>query len=398
MFGRFLRTADNLGCPGYSGLAQHGRRGASAHHAGCEVNMIAPQRLVISLSSSHGQFTELVVHSSRLLPLKSWIFSATPADAALRISLAFSLCRAAQRTACASATEAAGAGTMEEASESDRAWAVTSEFLREHACNLFLAWPKLMGDREEPAIVRALCANEAQPAATVLHLLRVLLTSEVFGIDPEDWLRLDASGLQAWCVKAATPTARRLAHWMGATVQAPATGFLPPVAQWNRDVAFTIDAACNANPMFSERPDWQGEPLETGALVRVHEHPLIRAWLDISGDDAGARMLARLVELAQAASSPLPALRKIIQAWPLEPGCGLAAVETSRGVLLHWVRLAEGRVADYRIIAPTEWNFHPRGVLRAILAARENEDESQARAWALALDPCVECSVELTDA
>ena len=45
-----------------------------------------------------------------------------------------------------------------------------------------------------------------------------------------------------------------------------------------------------------------------------------------------------------------------------DSGQGFAAVDSARGRLYHGVRLdAAGRIADYRIVAPTEWNFHPAG-------------------------------------
>ena len=41
----------------------------------------------------------------------------------------------------------------------------------------------------------------------------------------------------------------------------------------------------------------------------------------------------------------------------------IAAVETARGPLLHFARVRDGRIEDYHVLAPTEWNFHPRGLL-----------------------------------
>jgi coenzyme F420-reducing hydrogenase alpha subunit len=83
----------------------------------------------------------------------------------------------------------------------------------------------------------------------------------------------------------------------------------------------------------------------------------------------------------------------------LAPGEGIAWTEMSRGLLMHWVRLEEGarqpdtaRVALYRVLAPTEWNFHPRGALGLALAAGRL-DAAAARLAALALDPCIRFDV-----
>lgn len=48
---------------------------------------------------------------------------------------------------------------------------------------------------------------------------------------------------------------------------------------------------------------------------------------------------------------------------------GVAGVKASRGLTFHAVRLCDGRLADYRILAPIEWNFHPRGPLAEAIEA-----------------------------
>jgi Ni,Fe-hydrogenase I large subunit len=77
-------------------------------------------------------------------------------------------------------------------------------------------------------------------------------------------------------------------------------------------------------------------------------------------------------------------------------------VETARGLLVHRVRIAEGRVADYRIVAPTEWNFHPQGALARGLVGMGAGNAIALKRQALlavqALDPCVACSVEIAHA
>jgi Ni,Fe-hydrogenase I large subunit len=80
-------------------------------------------------------------------------------------------------------------------------------------------------------------------------------------------------------------------------------------------------------------------------------------------------------------------------------GAGLAVVRTARGMLLHRVRLEAERVKDYLTVAPTEWNFHPRGVLVAGLRGLpvDNRDRlaQLAGLHVLSLDPCVEYSIEI---
>ncbi len=80
---------------------------------------------------------------------------------------------------------------------------------------------------------------------------------------------------------------------------------------------------------------------------------------------------------------------------------GFAAVETSRGRLGHWTRLSrDGKIEDYAIVAPTEWNFHPAGpFVAAVLGARVSQATAAASISRLAglFDPCVLYRVEVVE-
>jgi Ni,Fe-hydrogenase I large subunit len=146
-------------------------------------------------------------------------------------------------------------------------------------------------------------------------------------------------------------------------------------------------------------------PAETGALARQAGAPLIAALLERDGRTASARFVARLVELAvlvrdlrARSAGHMAAVRR----HALRDGAGLGLAETARGLLLHRVQVERGLVTDYRIVAPTEWNFHPRGPLPQALTGRGAADRGQlerdARVVVQSLDPCVACRVEIADA
>jgi len=79
-------------------------------------------------------------------------------------------------------------------------------------------------------------------------------------------------------------------------------------------------------------------------------------------------------------------------------GSGLGVVECARGRLVHWLAVTEGRVSAYRILAPTEWNFHPEGPLaHGLTGARGGPGTNIRQAIELfvtALDPCVAFEVD----
>ena len=83
-------------------------------------------------------------------------------------------------------------------------------------------------------------------------------------------------------------------------------------------------------------------------------------------------------------------------------GWGVAQTLTARGVLTHAVQLAAGRVANYRVWAPTDAFFADAVALSGLLEDRWLASPDEARRALdqaiLALDPCVPYVLELNDA
>lgn len=149
----------------------------------------------------------------------------------------------------------------------------------------------------------------------------------------------------------------------------------------------------------SDSPEWTGEPRETGCLVRQSSSPLIRECLAVYGNGLFTRMLARMVELKSLVRSLIEGIEQLAPIVPGSPpgrsgGIGVAQTEAARGRLMHRVEVADGRVCDYRILAPTDWNFHSRGlVYRALLGAAVGDtDSAKARidAFLRVVDPCID--------
>ena len=140
------------------------------------------------------------------------------------------------------------------------------------------------------------------------------------------------------------------------------------------------------------------------------ESAMRRVVTEAAADDAaeGSRWLELQVEPSSYApyvGGLTPALEIILDAAreaSAATGIGIAAVETARGTLIHRAALDGERVAHYRIVAPTEWNFHPRGAfprgLADMPARNEGEVRQAAALLAHALDPCVAYETRIVDA
>ena len=374
-------------------------------------------RIDIRLSCQAAAPVSVSIQSSRPQLAQKLLAGRTPEEAANLTGLIFSLCGKAQRIAAEAACEVAcevAQGVWSRADKSDqplagdRETAVLLELAQEHAWRLLLNWPEQAGvqlgivpDMASLLLLRQAAVDPSRFADT----LDALLQTTLLGEPAADWLARDLAGFDAWRRAGKTPVARLFAELgEGADVGISQAALLPPLWRLEDDVARDLAQRALDVPAFCAQPLWCGAPAETGAVARLSEQPLLAAWIAQRGRGAGARLLARLLELAALPtrlSACLPDTgAALVRAWSLGDNIGLAGVETSRGLLLHVVRLRQGKVAEYRIVAPTEWNFHPDGPLAQALSGLAPGDALAARAGLVAqsLDPCVAFGIEVCDA
>ncbi len=322
------------------------------------------------------------------------------AEAQAAVPLLFSLCGRSQATA-ASLACAAAAGEVPTALQLGLARrAVAAEILREVTWLALLQWPQRLGERpSEDAVSAARLSLALPPGAQAVQAIALA----AFGMPAAQWLRLNRPHeLRAWAQAGATATARYIANEMAAvdagTLQQQVL-LLP--ARLDQAELVALAQSLDQQADFAQQPHWRGQPAETGALARQQHEPLLRAWTAQDPSRVVARLLARLHELALLLQD---AYTVTLGTLSTGPGSGLAWVENARGLLLHRAVL-DGRaqqLLDYRIVAPTEWNFHPGGPLLAALAQAPAADDDVARRLATrlvhSLDPCVACHIEVVHA
>lgn len=367
-------------------------------------------RIDIALVRQGAVATQARIVSSRPQVAQRLMAGRTPAEAADLAGMIFTLCGKAQRIAAEAVCEAACGEQAGIETTQARQLKVLAEMAQEHAWRLLLDWPTRQGRPAEPSLLLTLRRTGGEPLA-LADALEIVLAGPLLGEPVTAWLARfvgadPLAGLDAWAHAQASPTAALFkdvcqSRDVGIS-QAP---LLPGIDCLTRDGIEWLAAQALQAPAFCARPAWpvadaEPRPAETGALARGQSQPLLRAWLAQRGRGVGARMLARLLELAS-----LPAwLRSqgppVVHAWSLPDQVGVAAVETSRGLLLHLVRLADGKVDQYRIVAPTEWNFHPAGPLAEALSGLPAAPDLHAAAQqiAVSLDPCVDYGITLENA
>lgn len=163
---------------------------------------------------------------------------------------------------------------------------------------------------------------------------------------------------------------------------------------------------------WCKAPRFNAQVVEVGAVSRqmLNGQPLIRDLIHTNGANVRSRVIARLLELARV----MPAMEHWVSQLQIgEPFClpsqlpddaqGVGLVEAARGSLGHWLRIKNGRILNYQIIAPTTWNFSPRdgdenpGALELALQDTEVGElgEASVRIQHIirSFDPCMVCTV-----
>jgi hypothetical protein len=331
------------------------------------------------------------------------------------LSSVFTLCAHAHRRAADMALAAAQAApqTSKPGQEPVLLWLETA---RDHLRSMALDWPQRLPEPDLDArrmdwlqgcplplgTVRPL--TDATVACQMLAALRLWLAQRVLGQAPQTWLAAhrEPDALAAWCQAQAEQLApaRCLLAWRPVAQRlAPDMRCLDVLdADPARQTAGLHQLASSlvADPEFVQRPTWLGQCAENGPWSRLR-HRQAQA---VVAHSAWTRLSARWLELVEiAAADPyhpeqgrMPLLAS--GALQLAAGQALAWVEMARGLLFHWVQLdAAGAVQDYRVLAPTEWNFHPQGALAQALSALPVGETVAASTLAAAFDPCVACTV-----
>lgn len=305
----------------------------------------------------------------------------TPAEALALLGRLYSVCGQAQRAAAELALAAASGTSLAPGRHFELEAAVARECVTEHLWRLLVDWPRKLGVAGAPDRFAHWYRRIAADDAGWTNELAAELATAWLGCEParlEDWRALDA--YDAW-TRAAGGTFATLFGGLRAAELAAAGDAVD-----GRGGAIAI-------------------AVETGAFVQYGEHPWLAA-LQAAGRGLEARVGARVVALARLLDALVsPAANDVeleLDAESPAARCGRAAVTTARGVLVHDVSFADGRIAHYGIRTPTECNFAGGGAYRSLVTARRAADASGAARladlWALALDPCVPYTVRLADA
>lgn len=355
------------------------------------------------------------ISSNRPLGITRQFPGRRPEEVMRAVSLVFAVCRSAQAAACAGAFEQALGIEARPETKRVRSLLVLMETAREHALRILRDWPVFLpeGKPAGPEVLKDLMmiagvferhlngggsamqiggdADAASPYIEEASVrLSAFLSATVFGEDPGGWReRIKKENLAEWAWVGQTQAQRLIRFILGRGLADAGTAYFTPLPPLHHEQLLAVLFGPDADA-FVAAPLWDGLPCETSPLSRQHAHPLVKAM----GSGLAARLAACLAELAGIPGSMLTTLDEAeAQPEPANNGEGWAQVEAARGRLIHAVRMEGGHVACYRILAPTEWNFHPHGAaargLAHIASPVQENIRSLAGLFVTAADPCV---------
>jgi hypothetical protein len=380
---------------------------------------------MIDLYRESAGIGNVAITSARPLIGASVLRGNDAASALEKLSLLFRVCGAAQcHAGWLACLQALGQPIPAEVKRAQRLL-VDVEMVREHLWHMMVAWPALINEKPSPSVVElskltqawrnALFSTSAPYALTarlkvdshsikdLCSKLDALLAQHVFGGPLSHWQErvCGAGQFEEWFAKRSTVVARLfwfvyLKGW--ALLGNVETKFLLGLDEaWLHQSLQHEDA-----DQFIAAPQWQNECCETTALSRHQDALLLRSLQHKYGKGLLTRLAARLIELVETVEQIKQRIEVLQQSQgdyinepPVNnlPNVGLAQVEAARGRLIHRVVMNENKVSDYRILAPTEWNFHPQGIaaagLKTLTGDSEEELKQQAALWINAIDPCV---------
>lgn len=311
------------------------------------------------------------------------------------VPMLFSLCANAQGIAAEVAMNAAIGIEINDSERNRLAFRVKQEIVAEHAWRLLLDWPKALG--RIPVLERQCAQYRRLILAATDHVAFKSNMTEMWvslmQLPAQVFLAMTVNEWSCWLQETTAPMALLLKRLQGLEISSKQTVDLLP-ATTAKDWGLADGALMSSE--FCRNPDRQGQVLQTGVLVRRGHFHLVSS-LVTQGLLVEARLLAKVVELAVWVTQYEDAAVDWVDAGQIETGVGVARVETSRGTLVHQVRLEGDVVREYAILAPTEWNFHPQGAFTQEIKSMVSKDNSiveRAKILALSLDPCVAFEVE----
>lgn len=374
-------------------------------------------KITIEIFPESTDDSRVYISSTRPLELSKMFIGKSPEQVLMVIPMMFNICGTAHSYAALSAIQQNMNITTNPKLAIAHELLLQIEIAREHLMRIFLDWPKLLTLNQDKAILMEVNSltdhfthslfgtqkpfNFNAPEISfdkvgkLVQNLENFLQKNVFSIPCQSWL--DNKDIVNWATTTDTLVANTLELIGSIQPYSPGSVQILHLPELNNELLLEQFDAADAD-RFIGQPDWLGKNYETTSLSRQHKHPLLRSLLNNSTNDLQLRWVARLAELAGIPQKMHELLMHIKQEnfahyENQQHNTGLSQIETARGRLIHRVNVDQDLISQYQILAPTEWNFHPKGIVAKSLSklSTGNKKDLSKLAHLIinTIDPCV---------
>ncbi len=164
-----------------------------------------------------------------------------------------------------------------------------------------------------------------------------------------------------------------------------------------------------SNDTFIAQPSYNRICYETTPYARQINQPLIQQLVAKYGTGLLARSAAQLLEIFELMRHIKSDYGQIYAEdihYDIKPATNInhaiIEVEAARGKLIHSLSIQGDQVKAYQILSPTQWNFHPHGVLKQMIqtlnVSSKQDLTHKITLLVNAIDPCVGYKIEVVDA
>ena len=335
------------------------------------------------------------------------------------INTIYQLCNTAHRFAFLSLLDKSGVITLSDNEILAYKMLLNLENLKEHCFSMMTKWtldnshfPKMALILQNiDAIKKALCPSgdalslqtkQLQDGTNIQPLI-AKLTSTIQDIFCDIDNLTNVKELDKWRINSASIGAQFLEYLMQANYASlgnETSKHLPPLT------ALQMSALLEDESII-KTPTYLGQTYENTSFSKLASHPLITKLQNIYGTGIFTRSTARILEvlaLLRSLNHNYISLKKQDLSYTFsaqKSQTNTTAIDVSRGRLIHKMHFEGEQIMSYQILAPTEWNFHPRGILYDMIKNLSHTDEASLRKQiellVAAIDPCVGYELEITE-
>jgi len=385
--------------------------------------------LKVKLRTQGGKVAAIKVQSTRPLRLPRIFHGRSTDEVLTMIPRLYGSNPAAQSYAAVTAFESALGLSTKDTSMALRNLVVKTEILYEHLLRLLFDWPRLVGEspftadteRFQSQLNRFREAVDPQSEAfafnqrgfrpelglaqQILQEISQGLEERLYNLPLPQWLHLGPEEMARWMRESNSLGAqmmRDLAELGHGSLGKGRVKGLP----WLSVKEIREDLRIRDAEEYAQQPTLKGEVYETTPLSRMLGNGSMGELRSMFGDGLTLRLLSRLRETAQCAGElgvdlAQPQKSHLFGQPRGVATQGISQIEAARGKLIHHVELDGHKVKNYLILAPTDWNFHPKGILAYSLVGQPHQSAAKTKQMAElmvhALDPCVGCEVSLEE-